>query len=202
MPTPSGFAEGSYEIKHNLVSRSAFLTFGFDPSGTDAQTVANQVQVAFASVGSLASIIDNACIMVKTRVSLGTDGGEDIVGIGVTNVPCTKTVTSLPPNNAALVHKQTARGGRRGRGRMYIPWAIGATSVSEAGQIVAGDVTAVNAACAAWLTAMSIGAGPVVLLHRPSEPGTEHPTTPGPPNIVTSMSCDPLVGNQRRRLGR
>jgi hypothetical protein len=148
------------------------------------------------------SIIDSQVQLQSTRVALGTDGSEDIIGTSPQLVACTSAGTSGPPNVALLVHKRSARGGRRGRGRMYIPWAKGSTNITEAGVFQAADLTAVNAAVAAWATAVNASVGPIVLLHRPSSPGTVHPTTPGAPNVVTSFVADPLVGTQRRRLGR
>lgn len=203
MATPPGFALCSYELKHSLMSRSAFLTFGVDPSGTDPNAVATQVRAAFTAPSSLASVIDANVTLQNTRVSLGTDGGEDIVGADQTTFACTKGQSSAPANCAVLVHKRTARGGRRGRGRMYLPWACSVTTLTEAGGIAAADISAIQAAVTVWLASMSSGVGPVVLLHRPSSPDIQGPpTTPGSPNVVTSMTVDPLIATQRRRLGR
>ena len=202
MSTPPGFATCSYELKHSAMTRSAFLTFGVDPSGTDPNAVAVGLAGAFASPGSLFSCIDSQVTLQNTRVSLGTDTGEDIVGASPQLVGCTFSGASLPPNCASLVHKTTARGGRRGRGRMYIPWTIVAATVSEAGTIAASDVTRVQNAVNAWRAAVAGTVGPIVLLHRPSAPEVQPPTTPGPPNEVTGMLVDPLVATQRRRLGR
>jgi hypothetical protein len=202
VPTAPGFATCSYELKHTLMTRSAFLTFGVDPSGTDPNAIAVSLASAFAGTGSLFSCIDNGVTLQNTRVSLGTDGGADIVGASPTVVACTKSLGSLPPNSAALVHKVTARGGRRGRGRMYIPWCISSGTVSEAGTLVAADITAIQNAVDAWRTALNGLSLPLVLLHRPSLPEVVPPTIPGPPDVVTSMRVDPLVATQRRRLGR
>lgn len=202
MTTPPGYASCSYELKHTLMTRSAYITFGVDPTGTDPAAVADLLRGQFAATGSLFSCIDSNVVLVGTRVSLGTDTGEDLVGASVTQVLCTRALTSLPANCATLVHKITARGGRRGRGRMYIPWAIASATVTEAGTIVSGDVTAVQNAVNAWRTAVIATVGPLVLLHRPSLPEVQPPTTPGPPNEITSMVVDPLVATQRRRLGR
>jgi hypothetical protein len=202
MATPPGFALCSYELKHALMSRSAFLTFGLDPSATDPSAVATTVRAAFMAPGSLFTIIDSQVTLQNTRVALGTDGGEDLVGSDPTVGACTKSINTLPANCAVLVHKRTARGGRRGRGRMYIPWVGSSTSVTEGGVIPTVDVTPIQAAVTVWLSSIATGAGPVVLLHRPSTPGTANPSTPGSPNTVTSMVVDPLIATQRRRLGR
>ena len=203
MATPPGFALCSYELKHGSMSRSAFLTFGCDPTLTSPIDVAILVKGAFTAAGSLASIIDSNVQLQNTRVSLGTDGNEDIVGSDPTTAPCTKALSSLPANCAVMVHKRTTRGGRRGRGRMYLPWTIASSSVTEVGGLLAGDVTTIQNACNAWLTAMNSAVGPVVLLHRPSSPDIQGPpSTPGSPNVVTQLVVDPLIATQRRRLGR
>lgn len=202
MPTAPGYATCAYELRHSTMSRSAFITFGVDPTDTDPNTVANKLQLQFATAGSLFSVIDSSVTMVKVRVSMGTDGSEDLVGENTTPVACTKTVNSSPPNVAALVHKRTARGGRRGRGRMYIPWVVDASATSENGALFGTNRTAIANAVDVWRLAVTSNVGIPVLLHRPSKPGTAHPTTPGPPNDIVSWYVDPLVATQRRRLGR
>lgn len=202
MGTPAGYGLCSYELRHASMSRSAFLTFGVNATETDPATVALAVRTAFTLAGSLYSCIDTSVNLIGVRVSLGTDGGEDLVAVNTTVSACNRTLASPPPNCATLVHKRTARGGRRGRGRMYIPWAITATSLSENGALPGGDVSTVQAAVDVWRGALNTGGNPLVLLHRPSLPGTEHPTVPGAPDPVISCTVDPLVATQRRRLGR
>lgn len=202
MPTPPGYADCSYELKHASLSRAAFITFGVDVVETDPAAVATALVGAFAAPGSLFAIIDTNVTMVRARASLGTDGGEDNVGVSVTSSSCNYSGTTIWANTSALVHKRSTRGGRRGRGRMYIPWCLPTSGVSEVGVITGAEVTRIQNGVNAWMAALSSGAGPLVLLHRPSNPGTAHPTTPGVPNNVTAMVVDPLVGTQRRRLGR
>lgn len=202
MPTPPGFATCSYELKHSLMTRSAFLTFGVDPTETDPAAVASLLRAAFAASGSLFSILDANVTLQNTRVSLGTDGAEDIVGSDPTTVACTLTLVSTPPNCAVLAHKTTARGGRRGRGRMYLPWVVAGNNVSEAGALQAGDITRIQNGITAWRVAVGATAGPLVLLHRNSGPAVQPPTVPGPPNPILNMIVDPLIATQRRRLGR
>lgn len=202
MATAPGYAACSYELRHSLVSRTAFITFGIDAVGTDPATVATQVLGAFTAAGSLFAAIDNNVTLIATRVSLGTDGGEDLQAVNATTWACTNNLPGYPPNVAVLVHKRSARGGRRGRGRIYLPWALSTSDVSEAGIIGGTRITAITNAVNAWTTHLSSNAGPMVILHRPSKPGIPHPSAEGPPNVVTATNVDTLVGTQRRRLGR
>jgi len=202
MATVPGFADISIQLVLAGLNRPAYITFGVDPVDTDPTTVGAAVLAASIGAGSLMSIMDSSVTLRQVRVSLGTDGSEDLVGIATGTAVGGTAKTTLPPNCAQLVHKMTARRGRRGRGRMFVPWCVDEGSTDEAGLIAAGVVTANATALNTWRNALSAGGNPMVVLHDPSKPGTAHPTTPGAPNVVTSLVCDPLISTQRRRLGR
>jgi hypothetical protein len=202
MPTPPGFHSCSYELRHSLQSRSMFLTFAVNSPETDPNIVATAIRTAFMAAGSLFSIIDSNVTLVGSRVSSGTDGAADLVGINTTSGACTKSLSSLPANCCALVHKRTSRGGRRGRGRLYIPFCIGVSDTTENGAITGAQMTVIQNGVNAWAAALTAGTMTHVLLHRPSEPGIPNPSAPGAPNTVLSMTVDPLLATQRRRLGR
>lgn len=202
MPTAPGFCTCAIEIKHTALARSAFITFGADPTATDPFAIAASVNVAASATGSLKAILDTNCSIIGSRVSLGTDGTEDVVGSATTAVVGLKSVSGIPPNVALLVHKRTARGGRRGRGRFYIPFAVNTAAITEDGRIAPAEVTTLQTAMDTFLTQINTTVGPMVVLHRTSAPGVDHPTNPGPPSTVTGLAVDNLVATQRRRLGR
>jgi len=106
------------------LSRPAYLTFGIDPSGGTPQDAATAVMTAVCTAGSLITAFDNALTVTQVRVSMGQDGSEDLVGMVAGTNTGSSAKASPPPNVAVLVHKVTARGGRRGRGRMFIPWCV------------------------------------------------------------------------------
>lgn len=202
MPTPPGFANVSVQLTLAGLTRPAFITFGVDCIDTDPQIIAGKVNTANAAAGSLMSVFDNSVSTPEIRVSVGTDGGEDLVGqLTSVNVGATAK-TTLPANCAVLVHKVTTRGGRRGRGRLFIPWIVDETSVDEAGLIAGAMITTLQSAMNTWRTALASNGVPMYLLHDASVPGTAHPTTPGAPNEVTALQVDKLISTQRRRLGR
>lgn len=197
MATPAGYAECSYSFTQAGLIRPAFITFGVDPSETAIDLIATAVQAAFTAAGSLNTVMDSSVQMVNTRVSLGTETAEDLVY----NLPSAiagggGTTGSLPPNCAVLIRKVTARGGRRGRGRVYVPWAINETAVDEVGIIAGAAVTTLQNAANAWRAALVTQNVPMVVLHNPGLTAT------GAPDVVTSLRVDPLIATQRRRLGR
>lgn len=209
MPTPPGYGDVSVAMKHTLLSRMAFITFGVDPTSLDPVTVGSLVAGCITGAGSLGAQLDSNVTWAYVKVRLGTDGAEDLAGVHTMNVIGGKTNSTPPPNTALLVHKYTSRGGRRGRGRLFIPWFVSSAEVAEGGTISSSEVTLKQTAVTNFLTALSAANVPMALLHRASEPwdpiketGVENPTVPGPPNLVTSLVVDPLISTQRRRLGR
>jgi hypothetical protein len=202
MATAPGYADISMQLRHTLVTRPAYLTFGVDPTATDPTAIGVAVSTAFSAAGSLKTLIDAHVSMTQVRVSLGTDGAEDIVGVYSPTVIGTPSITSLPPNCAVLVSKNTSRGGRRGKGRWFVPWCVDEGMVDEAGTIFASTRATMQTAFDTFLAQLATQNVPMVVLHGPSAPTTAHPTTPGAPNVVVSLSVDPLISTQRRRLGR
>ena len=197
MPTPPGFADISIRMVQSGLTRPAYITFGVDPTATDPSQVCTSVQTAYTAAGSLNTLIDTSVTTTGVRASLGTDGSADLVYQSDITVAGGKTnATCVPPNCAILARKATARGGRRGRGRMYIPFAINDSDVDEAGLITSAYRTTINNALQAFLTALGVNSVPMVLLHSPGL------TSQGPPDTVLSLVADTLIGTQRRRLGR
>lgn len=202
MPTPPGYADVSIQLSSTATNRPAYITFGVDPTATDPVSVATAVSAAAAGAGSLMSKVDSNVTMSQIRVSMGTDGAEDLVYLHPAATVGANTVTSFPPNSAVLVHKTTGRGGRRGRGRLFIPWMIGTTECNEGGIILTAALTSLQSALTTFRTALASGGVPMYVFHSASTMGTSHPTAPGPPDAVLSLVVDKLISTQRRRLGR
>jgi hypothetical protein len=196
MPTAPGYADITVRLRHAMLSRSCALTFGVQPSETDPMDVAASVLAAITGASSLEGLMDNDVTIVGVRASLGTDGSEDIVGEISTTLLCDGVFAAPPANCAVLIHKRSARGGRRGRGRLFVPWALSEGDVDEVGKITPARVTAMQTIANNLLSNLSTQLVPMVILHNAGI------TTPGAPNTVTSLVVDPLISTQRRRLGR
>lgn len=203
MPTPEGFADVSLRFDLAAFTRPAYVTFGIAaPSGTSDIITAGAVVAAFQATSSWRSVLDSNVTLTNVRLSRGTASGEDLVYSSPVSIAGSMNLTSLPGNCALLVHKITPRGGRRGKGRMFLPWVISETATDEAGIIGSSDRTILQTAMNNFLAATSTQSVPMVLLHGESGPEVDPPTTPGAPTAVTALSVDPLISTQRRRLGR
>lgn len=200
MPTTAGYGAVSIRLTHSGMVRPAYCTFGIHPTGTDPATMASSCMTAWLL--SVNTVMDSEVTADQCTVRYGIDGAEDVIGTSSNTVTGVVTQASPSAQVAALVRKNTARGGRRGKGRMYIPWMISETNVDEMGTIASGSMSTYQAALTGLITQLDTGNVPMVVLHRPSKPGITHPTTPGAPNLVTSLILQSLIATQRRRLGR
>lgn len=196
MATPPGFADISLKFVLDSFIRPSFVTFGVNPTATDPDLVAGQVLAAAFASGGLNSQLDSNVRITECIARLGTDGAEDLIGLATQTTVGGRSGGSVPPNVAILVHKRTARGGRRGRGRMYLPWYCSDNDTNEDGTLLGAAVTAMQNATIKFVSDLDASGNPMVLLHSPGR------TTAGPPDPITGIVVSNVVATQRRRLGR
>lgn len=140
--------------------------------------------------------------MGPARGSVGQDGGDPLAVVGSTTATGARSAAMQPANVALLVQKRSLTGGRRGRGRLYVPWILRDEEVNEVGVVDGTALAAFQSHADDLLADMANGTtldnpAPMVILHDSSGLGPE----PGP-SEVTSLTVDALVATQRRRLGR
>lgn len=188
---PEGFAQVTIPFHHSGLARDAVITYGaVSPDGNPAEADAHLE--AFS--GNIT--MDSEVTMGPVRLSVGTGSGEHLAVEGTTDSIGTSSGARLPANSALLVRKLTSRGGRRGRGRVFIPWRLEEGQVDELGLIGSVQLAAMQSELDAWYDDLVSRDIEMVLLHSTGE------STPGAPNAVTSLSAVALIGTQRRRLGR
>ena len=115
-----------------------------------------------------------------------------LTGLNLPSIVGTKTGAPVPVNCAYLARKNTTLGGRRNRGRAYLPPLFGdETTVDQAGEIAIATVNSINALILLSFTAMTAGGYHARLFH------TEAPFTPTP---ISGMSVQTTLATQRRRM--
>lgn len=142
---------------------------------------------------------DNVLPLQVVGYSLvGVDG---VFGTGGGDLPLSSTqgpanagnpATGLTSNTAVLVQKLSAVGGRRNKGRMYVP-GINPEAVDNAGFLTGVDL-------AAWNTAFNnlyLGVTSGTFLDNPV---IFHSVGDPTPTVVTDLDVDPRVATQRRRM--
>lgn len=192
---PVGF--GIATIKWLLTGqvRESTTTFAFDPPSIDPAVHASAIHGILTAAGGpcvAASMIQNWAytgVHVTEQDESGPISAEQEAIVNGT------IVAESPPNNfAVLITKQTLSGGRRNRGRMFVPpIRVSETGVDQTGRLT---TTIRNQLQADWNVVRDnmITAGlPWVLLH------SEVPFTPTP---ITAITVSSLGATQRRRMRR
>lgn len=196
MTIPPGYADISVRLTNAAVQRPCYITFGVNPTETNPDTVAGIVSTSLGVAGGFHTKLDNNVSIGPVVARLGQDGGEALVGVSELVIAGTAVLASPPPNVALLVHKRTQRGGRRGRGRLFLPWFLGETDIDEGGTVLQATATSIQTALEVWRSDLATRSCPMVILH---EPGVSNS---GLPDNVSTLTVDRLVATQRRRLGR
>lgn len=197
---PPGYAHISMRFALDNYPRQAVTTWGIKLSGTtlDPDDLAWEQYSAF--VNAWASFYDNNVTFAGCRTVVGQDGVEPTIGFheGDTKGAGGNRET-VPPAIAVLVDKRTGQGGRRNRGRMFLPWAATESWVSEAGVINTPGMQVLRDAASSFYDniqgdgGFDYGSEGMYVLHGPFH---------GAPTPVTSLSVSNVVSTQRRRQTR
>jgi hypothetical protein len=124
--------------------------------------------------------------------ALGTPTG-DILGQRLATITGSVSDACPPSNCALLVNKSTALGGRRYRGRMFVPVAqINEGAVDSVGVVSGSTLTA---AATAWNTAYTNLVADDVIPHLFHQGGGA-PV----PTVVTAFTVQTQLATQRRRM--
>jgi hypothetical protein len=199
---PTDFAQVLLPMKHASLARSALITYGLDISGmtgTEVDIADEQPSIFVANWGTE---LDSQVTVGPATLRVGVTGGDPLAVEGSIDETGAETGAMAPPNCACLVRKSTGLGGRRGRGRCYIPWVLLDAAIDDVGNIDGGSLAVRQGDATAWLEDLEAGSSgtsptPMVILHDSSGAGAEPGPTP-----VTGLNVDSLIATQRRRLGR
>lgn len=200
---PPGFAAIALEFRHTADPDPWYVTFGVDSTEFGGDTGELAKACADCYFFNFNTLMSDETTLSGVQVVVGQDGVEPVRAfhpqVGMTG---NSSGEKLPQNCAALIRKNTALGGRRNQGRMFLPGILDENEVNQVGVIASFSVSAFQVAAAAMLADLTSGeqAGatpvpsPMYLLH--SEGGSTLP----PPTIVTSLTADNVISTQRRRL--
>jgi hypothetical protein len=199
---PNLFAQCTVQLQHVSGSHVGAVVFGIaDTDGlTDAVATADKVTQNYLDTWGV--VTDIGVKIGPTIIQVGVGSGPPVSFVGSLDGEGTIVGNVLPSNCALLVAKQTLTGGRRGRGRMFVPWVLPEDNVDDVGIINSGTLSALQTAADDFLEALadpgpSSDATPMFLLHN-----TEGETPAPPPSEVVGLNASNLIATQRRRLGR
>lgn len=191
---PAGYGQVAVEMRQTGMNRAAYFTWGFEGGdGSDPDGDAQAIYTLLSASGRLLNVAQYVAgwsvqrILVTVGTVLGPFSGEhQVETVG------TKPGEAAPPQVALLVRKNSALGGRKGRGRLYLPPAfVAETDITQQGTISSSPYGTLRTTVNSTLTALNASSYPVRLLHSTASPG---------PSAVTQWSLQQVVATQRRRI--
>lgn len=189
MIIPSGFGQATILFGGTALRFPGNVVFGFDDNADDgAAAAAEAIHGGFASC--FMPVLSEELLLLTTFVKLGPNDTGPSAEFSDT-VPGEILSDNAGPQVSFLLSKNTALGGRQGRGRMYLP-GVGEDRYGDFGAISGATQSSLDDAAEAWLVLMALAGYPVQLLHGDS-------TAPTP---VISMTTSGFIATQRRRMRR
>lgn len=193
---PEGYAK--VDFKFTLLGRTEPFIISM---GASPELVTLSLSEAFAALNANVQVAGHLA-GANGMIGYYTYNGMDVTYMSDTGpvlypkfalLTGTKTGNAPPPQVAVVMRKQTARGGRKGRGRMFLHAGYVREEDIDPSGIIDGTVaTAIQNRVITLFDDFEDAELLPVLLHS----GTEIP------DLITGFTIDTLVATQRRRLGR
>lgn len=187
---PAGFGLLAYQWGLATDPEVMICTLGLavDPLVSGPQVQLDEKADAMATAVPAAQLAGGYAFLGCT-LRVGDGSGSTTVYEAPRNIVGTAGAVSLPNNCAYLVRKSTARAGRRGRGRMYLPpWIVAEADISNSGILTGAALTGLQA-----IVEDAFPLAGLVLLHD------DLPAVLAPDSI-TALTVDRQIATQRRRL--
>ena len=188
---PPGYANIQWIMQHTNTAQIALTAIGVEIEAADPQVVVEGATAAFDdNFGELCGL---AWAGLTVRMVIGTsDPSAPITLESPTWQGGSAAGNACPAQVCTLLKKITLSGGRKGKGRMYLPGPLEG-SIDDAGHFTTTQSDDNQARATAFRGDMIAIAGvtSVVLLH--TDPADE-------PSEIVGILADPVVGSQRRRL--
>lgn len=195
MTIPIGYCEVWFRFDLTGDVEPMYTHLAYSTLEPPTQTVIDAGFTAF--VTAFKPFFSPSMLLSGGHVLIGNDGGAIRWESSITPVVGTGSANCLPQNSAYLLKKQSALGGRKNRGRMYLPCPP-ESNIGDAGTVNTSIITAINAAAVgltvggAIVNAFDFLGGPVIL----------HEAAIDDPTPVTDLVTDRYIATQRRRLRR
>lgn len=195
MPIPVGNCEVWFQYQIVGDNEPMYTHLAYSMTDSPDQAAVDAGFTAFQNL--FKTITTNDSVLVGGHILVGSDPGTVRWESSLTPVVGTVSGVNVPQNTAFLVRKQTELGGRRNRGRMYIP-GVPESWCTGAGVVPIGNVTTINTV----VSALTVGGSIVTAFGFLGGPVLLHQSDSQTPTAVVDLQCQRVVATQRRRLRR
>lgn len=193
---PPGYAQ--IVVPHLLTgyTREALCIWGVEFNTAPGDYVGWADEFLGIYIGSIGAQIDSQVTIGPVRLIVGQDGGDPLTYVGEATAVGGAARDSITPALAAMFSKNTTTGGRRGRGRSFVPWSVSDTNVTENGTLQPAARTALQAAANSFLDGVATLLATPVVLHGT---GISAPPEPSP---IGSLTVNGIIRTQKQRQVR
>lgn len=191
---PPGFGQAAIYQSRTGDPEAYVSVFGIEMSDAlDPNTTAAAVAGRFAAAFETEMPAEQR--VVRCQVRIGQDGGPPVIGEWAGSLAGAAPSNLVPQNSCTLVRWSSGLGGRRGRGRTFLPW-VHEGGVSNTGELTPTAISQTQTCVDDFLESMAGDPAPLPLyiLHAPGL------TTAPAPTLITGGSVANLIATQRRRL--
>lgn len=189
MTIPVGFCQATWNFSGNGLQHPAAVVCGFDQgSGAAVEDVASSLYnlMGITILTKLTNDINlDSCVVKFGPDSTGPSAEATGSFTGGVSSPGASSQV------AYLVRKNTGLGGRRGRGRMYLP-GVNEAAIGSDGVLDSTFLGELQDEVDEFVGSLSLASLPMVVLHDDATA----------PTAVTTLVVQPVVATQRRRLRR
>lgn len=206
MTIPEGFAQVTHIFGGTSQPNGSAVIYGVEHGGIITPAAA-ATAARGAWDGTMLTSQVAAITHVRTDIKFGPDDTGPSASSASSNTG-TGSGSAAPPNVCFLAQKNTALGGRRGRGRLYMP-GVNEAGIDPNGALVGANLSQFQTDLNDFLAALDAAGLPMVLLHGPA---TEWVLVDGQPRRVpvagsvpvptpvSSLTASSVCATQRRRL--
>jgi len=195
---PPGYSHVGLQFRHSADPDPWFVTFGVDSSSVTSDPEEIGEACCIAWMDSLDSWQSTEVVLEGAQIVVGQDGADPIRQFVASDIGAgASTAQKLPQNCALLVRKNTTLGGRRNRGRFFVPGMLTEGGVNNVGVITTSDRGAYQGGFDAFLAYLNTQTPilPMFILHN-----SQGISEPPDPTAVNSLTVDVTIATQRRRL--
>lgn len=192
---PPGYANAAFTFTGAVGTQPYVTTLGLS-YGLQDESVVDVANALFDYyVDNLLPVTTNQLTLDRVQLYVGDDGPSGSVDSSRAPVPGAISSSNFTPTAmSAIARKVTARLGRSGRGRMFLPGVLGEANVDQDGTIQAVHRTALNLALFGFREDMVAADGIAML------PYLLHTNATQEPDLITSFVVSDLVGWIRGRI--
>ncbi len=194
-PIPVGYGLAVIQHSQPFSGQTQIVTFNFQDNtdGLSPTDIAVNISDAWSGTGNpyQASLVADSAQFDSVKTYIQEEGGLTL-GESIVNVAGSRSSQPPSPQVSMVVKKKTALVGRRHRGRFYVPAAfLVAADVGPSGVIGATPLGVLQARFNTFISNIAANLTPMVICH------VEAPFTPDP---VLTLTCEQMIGTQRRRV--